>query len=305
MLTRLLKALPLGVLVAITGLVISFLQFAHELEEDVGLGLLFKLRGPRQAPGDALVISIDKDSADQLNIPENPDKWPRSLHARLVEILSKQGIAVVNFDLHFIEARVEKDDNLFAEALKKAGNVVLGDALSAREVPTSKTNGSDSPEHSIVKIIKPYAPFAQSALATAPFVLPRIPFKVNQYWTFQPSTGDSPTFPVVAFQLSDSETYKEFVSLLERVSPSYASKLPRDADSIIQAKGIVKLMRDIREIFQSDPSIAERMLVELERAERSGTNQRQTQLLKILVKLYGGPNRRFVNYYGPPRTVTT
>jgi hypothetical protein len=46
MLTRLLKALPLGVLIAITGLAISFFQFTHDFEEDTGVGLLFKLRGP-------------------------------------------------------------------------------------------------------------------------------------------------------------------------------------------------------------------------------------------------------------------
>ncbi|MGZ8466960.1 MAG: CHASE2 domain-containing protein, partial [Candidatus Binatia bacterium] len=247
--SRILKPLLLGLLVAATGLVLSFFQFTHELEEDTGLGLLFKLRGPRPAPADAVVVSIDKDSADQLKIPENPDKWPRSLHAQLVEVLSKAGASVVTFDVHFIEARIEKDDKAFAAALKKAGNVVLGDALSARELSTSNTGGADSPEHSIVKIIKPYAPLADSALATVPFVLPRIPFKVNKYWTFQPSTGDAPSFPVVAFQLYHIDVYQDFVGLLEKVNPNHAAKLPRDVDPIIQKKGIVELMRDIREIF--------------------------------------------------------
>ena len=94
---------------------------------------------------------------------------------------------------------------------------MLGDALTAREISTSNAGSSDSPEHSIVKIIKPYAPLAESALATVPFVLPRIPFKVNKYWTFQPSTGDAPTFPVVAFQLYHIDVYKEFVGLLRKV----------------------------------------------------------------------------------------
>ena len=129
--SRITKPLLLGLVIATTGLILSFFQFTHELEEDTGLGLLFKLRGPKAAPSDAVVVSIDKDSADQFGIPENPDKWPRSLHARLVEILSKAGASVVTFDVHFIEPRVEKDDRLFAEAIKRAGNVVLGDALSA------------------------------------------------------------------------------------------------------------------------------------------------------------------------------
>jgi adenylate cyclase len=291
--------------IGITGLILSFFQFTHELEEDTGLGLLFKLRGPKAAPSDAVVVSIDKDSADQFGIPENPDKWPRSLHARLVEILSKAGASVVTFDVHFIEPRVEKDDRLFAEAIKRAGNVVLGDALSAKEVSTTNAAGSDSPEHSIVKITKPYAPFAQSAVATAPFVLPRIPFKVNQYWTFQPSAGDSPTFPVISFQLYHVDVYNQFVSLLEKVSPNHAGKLPRDAQSTIQTKGIVKLMREIREIFETEPEIAAKMLTELEQSHQPTIDEKEKRILKSLIKLYGGSNRRYVNYYGPPRTVTT
>ena len=305
MLSRILKPALLGLLVGITGLVLSLFEFTHEIEEDTGLGLLFKFRGPKPAPADAVVVSIDKDSADQLKIPENPDRWPRSLHARLVEILSKAGASVVTFDVHFIEARVEKDDNAFANAMKHAGNVVLGDALTAREISTSSAGGADAPEHSIVRIIKPYARFAESALATVPFVLPRLPFKVNKYWTFQPSAGDSPTFPVVAFQLSNISVYKAFLGLFEKTNPNLAGKLPHDIESIIQQRGIVKLMRDIREIFASEPAIATRMLAELNRSDQTRITESQRRTLEILINLYAGSNRRYINYYGPPRTVTT
>jgi adenylate cyclase len=294
--------MPFGLVLGLAGLLLSFFQVFHDLEENTGLGLLFQLRGLKTPPKEALVISIDKESADQLNIPENPDKWPRSLHARLVEILSKQGAAVVTFDVHFIEARSEKDDQVFAAALKQAGNVVLGDALTAREVPASSTGPYDSPEHSIVKIVTPYAPFAQSALATASFVLPRIPFKVNQYWTFQPGIADAPTFPVVAFQLANLALYRDFIGLLEKATPGHAGKFPADAASAISARGVVNLMRDIRDTFQADPSIAQRMLLELERGQ---IEERKKSALGILIKLYAGPNRLYLNYYGPPRTVTT
>ena len=152
---------------------------------------------------------------------------------------------------------------------------MLGDALTAKEVSTSNGAGSDSPEHSIVKIIKPYAPLAESALATVPFVLPRIPFKVNKYWTFQPSTGDAPTFPVVAFQLYLLDVYQEFVGLLGKVSPNLAAKLAPDVESIIQKKAIVALMRDIREIFETDPSIRSRMVAELEQSAQPRFDQRR------------------------------
>ena len=307
MLKRLLKALPLGVLVSTTGLVISFFQFTHDFEEDVGLGLLFKLRGVRPPPSDAVVVSIDKDSAAQLNISENPEKWPRSLHARLVEILSKQGAAVVTFDVHFLDPRVEKEDKLFADALRKAGNVVLSDPMTAREIAASGAEGPYGLEHSIVKIVKPLPILADSAVATAPFVLPRIPFKVNQYWSFQSEGALSPppTFPVVAYQLFARQVYVDFVRLLEKVRPNLSGKLPQSLDVPIRTKSVGNLIRTIKDVFESDSALAGRMIDELERFDPLAAEGKKKLILTTLIKLYGDSNRRYLNYYGPPRTVTT
>jgi adenylate cyclase len=301
---RLFKAIPLGLLVAITGLVTSFFYFSHEIEEDAGLGLLFKLRGIRAAPPEAVIVSIDRESSEHLNIPDNPDKWPRSLHGRLVERLTREGAKVITFDVHFLESRSVNDDIFFAEAVKKSRNVMLADVLLAKEVP-SHTNGSFAAEHSIVKISKPMPLLASSAVATAPFVLPRIPFKVNQYWTFQTEAGDAPTLPVVAFQLFTMDLYEDFVRLLNKVAPTQAEKLPRSADAAINTKGLQRTIRDIREIFESDPSIADKILEALEGSNSLSLDGKKASLIRSLVKLYGGTKRRYLNYYGPPRTITT
>ena len=304
MFSRLSKALLLGGLIAIVGIALSFFPFAHEIEEDAGLGLLFKLRGPIRPASEAVVISIDKDSAEQLNIPENPDKWPRSLHARLVNALAKAGAAVVTFDLHFLEVRVPEDDRLFAQAMNKAGNVVLSDPMTAREVAVS-AGASFGPEHSIVRIVKPLPLLADAAVSTAPFVLPRIPFKVNQYWTFQTEGALSPppTFPVVAYQLFCAEAYADFVGLLEKVRPALSGKLPSSLDAPIESKSIGKLMRDIKDIFESDPALSGQMIDELQSSDAWGS--KESFMVATLINLYGGPNRRYINYYGPPHTVTT
>ena len=68
------------------------------MEDNFGLGLLFKLRGTRKAPPEVVVISIDKESSEYLNVSDNPDKWPRSFHARLTEILTEKGAEVVGLD---------------------------------------------------------------------------------------------------------------------------------------------------------------------------------------------------------------
>ena len=199
--SRLTKAIILGLLIGIVGVIVSLLPFGHSLDENMGLGLLFKLRGEKPKPSDVFIVSIDKESSEKLNLPDNPDKWPRSFHAQLVENLMREGAKVIAFDVHFIEPRAAEDDNLFAKAIQKAGNVVLCEPLKAKEVPLSDKDSSHDDVLSIVKIIKPIELFSDPAAATAPFVLPRIPFKVNQYWTFQTGAGDSPTLPVVVFQL--------------------------------------------------------------------------------------------------------
>jgi adenylate cyclase len=298
------KAIFLGFLIGVAGLVISPLDFSLNIEENLGLGLLFKLRGARQTPSDVVVVSIDKASSEYLNVPDNPDKWPRKKHADLTKILMEEGAEVIIFDLHFIESRPGEDgedDNLFAEAIKKAGRVVLAEPLKAREVPLSGSGESPAGVHSIVKIVKPLESLSRSAIATAPFPLPRIPFKVNQYWTFQTGAGDSPTFPVVAFQLFTLQIYEEFVHLLEKVSPIYPGKLPGNSDTT----SVKKLLRTIREIFESNPLIAERMLEELEHSEPVLANVKTHNLLRSLIRMYQGANSRYINFYGPPRTITT
>jgi len=303
--SRLFKAAFLGFLIGIVGVVVSFFHFAHDIEENAGLGLLFKLRGVRKALSDVVIVSIDRESSEHLNVSDNPDRWPRSLHARLVENLAREGAQVITFDVYFIEPHSAEEDNSFGEAIKKARNVVLAEPLRAKEVPPSDIGGSYTGEHRIVTIVKPIAPLSQSAVATAPFVLPRMPVKVNQYWTFQTGAGDSPTFPVVAFQLYALRAYDEFVRLLERVSPNQAGKLPRDAGTAIKARGAVRFIRDIRHIFESDPLIPNKMLEELEHSDLVTSDGNKYRLLKSLVKMYGGANRRYLNYYGPPRTLAT
>ncbi len=302
---RLFKAIILGFIIGIVGLLISPFRFALNLEENTGLGLLFKLRGAQQPSSDVVVVSIEKESSEHLNLPNNPDKWPRSLHARLVENLVRVGAAVIAFDVHFIEPRSTEDDKLFAEAIRKARNVVLGESMIAKEVSLSSSGGAQPGVHSIVKIVKPIELFARPAVATAPFSLPRIPFKVNRYWAFQTGAGDSPTLPVVTFQLFSSQIYDKFIHLLEKVSPNQAAKLPRNSDTAIKTRGIKRLIRDIREVFESEPLIAERMLEELAHSKPLTVDVKTQRLLTSLIKMYGTANSRYINYYGPPRTITT
>lgn len=303
---RMWKVILFGCLVGFAGLIASPLRFALDMEENLGLGLLFKLRGALQAPRDVVVISIDRESSEQLNIPDNPDKWPRSLHARLTETLAREGAKVVSFDLHFIEPRVAKDDAVFAEAMKKARNVVLTEPIRTKDMPLPDGNGSsESSSHNIVKVVPPIELFSNAAAATAPFTLPRIPFKVARFFTFEPGAGDSPSVPMVMLQLYCANAYEDFIRLLEKASPDQAGKVPHGLSEAVASGSMRDLMRKIRGIFQGDPAIGERMRKELESSKEIAGDPARSRLVRALIRLYEGSNNRFIDYYGPPRTITT
>ena len=101
--SRLKKALLLGCIVALCGLIVTLLPIGSFLEEDIGLDILFKLRGVRKPPQEVVVVAIDKSSVDNLKLSERPGKWPRSVHATLVENLVKAQASVIVFDVSFLE----------------------------------------------------------------------------------------------------------------------------------------------------------------------------------------------------------
>lgn len=302
---RLGNAALLGGLVGIVVLVFSLSRPGQEIEADTGLGLLFALRGARRPPSDVVVVSVDKESARKLNISPHPDKWPRSLHARLVEGLTQRGARVIVFDLYFAETSSATEDDALANAMGKARNVVLAASLELREVPSSEGGKPRAPEHRIVKLAEPLLAFSQSAVAVAPFVLPAMPVKVHRYWTFQPSAGDLATFPVVALQFYALPVYGEFLRLLEKASPARAGNLPRDAATAVGVRGVAGLVRDIREIFSSDPTTSTKLREALAETQLGAGKDHDRRLLESLVKMYSGPDHRYLNHYGPAHTIPT
>ena len=75
--SRLFKAIILGLVIGLVGMLLSPFRFALNLEENTGLGLLFKLRGVQKPSDEVVVVSIEKQSSDHLNLPNNPDKWKK------------------------------------------------------------------------------------------------------------------------------------------------------------------------------------------------------------------------------------
>lgn len=301
----LLKALGFGCAIGFLGVILSFTQTAKHFEEDLGLDLLFTLRGIKTPPSEAIVVSIDRDSSEALHFPDNPDKWPRSVHAQLIDRLVQAGVKAITFDVHFIEPKVPEDDQLFEEAIHRAGNVILADAMRAKDIPIAQDGSGPVDTTNIVKLTKPYEPFARAAIGTAPFVLPRIPFKVNQYWTFQQGAGDAPTFPIVTLQEYGRDAFAQLVQLVKQANPVYADALPVDVEPERLPRGLVGVMRDLRDRFEGDPALAQQVREMLERSDVRQADPQRYRLLKALIDAYAGELTRYVNYYGPPGTIPT
>jgi len=297
------KLIIASLTIGVLGIAASLFPVGVAIEENIGLDLLFKLRGLKTPPKKVIIVSLDKATVDTLKLPEDPEKWSRSLHANLIENLVQKGAAVVVFDMTFHEPAAFEQDNLFAKAIRKAGNVVLCQSLHNETLPLTNKNGKDIGELNIQRLIKPIPSLEQYALALAPFPLPKIPVKVSQYWTFKTDAGDTPTLPVAVFQIFAFEVYDEFIQLLEKVSPNQTEKLLRDKNTIIENRWIEETMLILRNLFKENPLLGKKMLQEIQASKILSSDVKKKRILKTLVNMYQGPDSRFLNFYGPPGTI--
>jgi CHASE2 domain-containing sensor protein len=301
---RLFKATILGLLTGALGLALGLVPLGHDLEENVGLEVLFKLRGTRQAPADVVIVSIDNASATALSLPSDPAKWPRSHHARLTDILAQAGAEVIAFDIMFGESRATEHDQLFADAIHRARNVLLFEYLTRQTQPLTDGSGSPIGHLYLERRVPPIPLLAQAAVALAPFPLPKVPVRVSRYWTFKTAAADMPTLPVVALQLFATGIYDDFLRLLEQISPSRAAMLPPHRDALMTT-GVEGLVRRLRDILNSEPWTGQRMLGTLQNAGVSSVDAKKRRLLTSLIHMYQSPQSHYLNFYGPPGTITT
>jgi len=115
-----------GIIIAlIVASMLSILHFANarffEVLEEKTLDLRFTLRG-KIAPGPETVIAaIDEKSINKLGrFP-----WPRSVWGRVVDRLTEEGAKVIAFDVFFTETENVESDDLFRDAIRRSGRVVL------------------------------------------------------------------------------------------------------------------------------------------------------------------------------------
>ena len=117
--TRTLAALAATVAGALALLSTTTLWKQFELK---GFDALTVASAPGQSSLPITIVAIDEASFKQVGLQW---PWPRSMHGKLVDQLAKSGALVVAFDILFPEAAGEAEDREFADAIKRAGNVVI------------------------------------------------------------------------------------------------------------------------------------------------------------------------------------
>jgi adenylate cyclase len=100
-----------------------------ERTELATLDTLFELRGPRPPAAPIVIVAIDEDSFDEMNMAW---PFPRVLHGRLIEALNRGRPLAIGFDVLFPEPSLfgPADDAALGAAIARAGNVVLGAAIT-------------------------------------------------------------------------------------------------------------------------------------------------------------------------------
>jgi adenylate cyclase len=305
MMYRLARSLGLGMLVAATGLLAYFGLFGFDLEENLGLDLMMKARGQLRAPEDVVVVTLDKPATDRLGLALEPEEWPRSAHARLVDRLAGAGARVIAFDILFREAREATQDRTLAEAIERAGNVILFAYLRRERLELPVPGAAQDGSINLERLVAPTPVIAASAAALAPFALPKNNVKLSQFWTFRRSAGDKPTLPAMALQLYTLDVYETFVDLLHTIRPQVATGRPHSQQEILRDQGLPQLMDSLKSIFVAAPDLAEALQDRLESDPGLAGDPVRRRRLAAMIDLYSTGNLHYLNFYGPPRSVTT
>lgn len=161
----------------IVALVATYLPAWQYLERKV-----FDTLTVHTAPGSLTqpiaLVAVSDDAIREMKL-EWP--WPRRIHGELVNRIAQAGAAVIALDLIFdTPAKDPEDDRLFAQAIARAGNVVL--AADFRE--------SDEALVKKWKLVEPIAPLLEAGAlpgrATIPFdpdgFVRKIPGEPDAFW---------------------------------------------------------------------------------------------------------------------------
>ena len=108
---------------------------AWEQLERRGFDTLTVASAPNRSTLPITIVGIDEPSLAQVG---KQWPWPRSLYAKVVDELSRSGALVIVLDIMFSEPSSPAEDAALAEAIRRAGNVVLASNMDFQETPHAR-----------------------------------------------------------------------------------------------------------------------------------------------------------------------
>jgi adenylate cyclase len=128
-----------GTALVLTGFVLA--AYATDVLGDTELDTVdarFAIRGDLDPPADIAIVGIGEQSFRELG-----EQWPfpRSLHGEAITRLKRDGARVIAYDVQFTEPSNPADDQALADAIARAGNVVLATTVVNERGGTSVLGG--------------------------------------------------------------------------------------------------------------------------------------------------------------------
>jgi adenylate cyclase len=238
------------------------------------------------------VVSLDRLSADQLNMRK--DDWPpsRHVHAALIRRLTDLGVSVIAMDVFFRDRRTPAEDEDLAAAIAESGRVVLFQHVERLQHARDE----------IVQTRSPIAQLRHAAIASAPFPLPEDSL-VRFFWSFFDTTaGNVPTLPAVALQVRALPHLERLALLLREAGAGDLSDLPRLVHS---ADDLRQVMYVLRRELRGRAGVSTRLVDAIDGTAAPDLPATERRMLVSLVKLYAGDDARYLNYYGPAGRIRT
>ena len=311
-----------GVAVGAACAAVLWLSPVRALEQEVGLRWLFRLRGAEPAPEQVVMVTMNRRAAANISLPRDPGKfhrceglvigpppathvtlpsiparWPRCLHAQLVNKLVSAGAGAIAFDVLFRERPPLPGDSTdlqrwqdedFAATLAAASRVVVAQRLEVFENNEAFTDLSPA--------------IADAALGSAP--LPLVADagrRIDRFLAFTDSGHATPTLPAITLQAYLLDAFTRLSELLARNAGDIAQLLPPTADSVRADRQLQATALLIRRLFRDDPGLAHRLLADVERTKSADPQSNRS--LRALISLYADKDARIINFYGPPKTI--
>ncbi|HEY3128309.1 MAG TPA: adenylate/guanylate cyclase domain-containing protein [Acidobacteriota bacterium] len=130
-------AIFLVVTFAIVGLLSKYTPILDATETRSYDFMLKVIRGPVEPPKDIVIVAIDDSSLQQLADSAGFRwPWPRSVHAKLIQLLNEAGARVIAFDVVFDQASTAEEDQALAKAIRQSrAPLVLGATIDVVKDP--------------------------------------------------------------------------------------------------------------------------------------------------------------------------